>query len=225
MSTELQFDQVPQPAGAACSSCQSALQGSYYQANGHVLCEPCTSNIRNALTGQAGGFGRFAKGTLFGIGFGLAGGAVYTAVMALAHIQAGIITILIGWLVGKGVSRGSGGRGGVGYQILAVLITYVIIGLAIGFSVILMTDVAEGSVTKAVFILISSAVAAPVLEAFSGILGALITFFGLWQAWSSNKAAPLEITGPHALAPTPVAASEEPPPYPTSGTPPQPQGV
>jgi hypothetical protein len=215
MDTELQFDQVQQPA-AACSACQSALRGSYFQAGGHMLCESCAGNVRNAFQDKSGGFGRLLKATALGVGGGLAGGAVYTAVLAIAHINAALVTILIGFLVGKGVSKGSGGRGGVGYQILAVLITYLAIGLSAMLAEVLTTDAAHGSIFKQVAICIIGAFIGPVVVATSSILGAVITFFGLLRAWQSNKAVQVQITGPHTLNPVAEPAAVNVPPLPTS---------
>lgn len=177
------------------------MLGSYFQANGHTLCERCAENLRNAFEGKTGGFARLMKATALGIGGGLAGGAVYTAVLAITGINAALVTILIGWLAGKGVSKGCGGRGGVGYQILAVVITYLAIGFSATLAEVLTSDVAQGSFFGAVFICIFGAFAGGVLMATTSILGGIITFFGLLQAWQSNKAVQVEVTGPHALAP------------------------
>lgn len=209
MDTELQFDQVQRTAGSSCTSCQGALLGSYFQANGHTLCATCADNLRNIFADKTGGFGRLVKATALGIGGGLAGGAVYTAVLAIAQINAALVTILIGWLAGKGVSKGCGGRGGVGYQILAVLITYLAIGFSATLAEVLTSDVAQGSFFSAAFICIFGAIAGGFLMATTSILGGIITFFGLLQAWQSNKAVQVEVTGPHALAtvvPPPASA-------------------
>ena len=56
--------------------------------------------------------------------------------------------------------------------------------------------------------------------AMTGILGAVITFFGLLQAWKQNRATGMEVTGPHALATEP-----EPEPAVTKARPPLPQGA
>ena len=205
MDNELQFDQVPRPAGTSCSACHGALLGSYYQANGHTLCAQCAENLRNLFTGQSGGFLRLVKATGLGIGGGVAGGAVYAAVLAIAHINAALVTILIGWLVGKGVSKGCGGRGGVGYQILAVIITYLAIGFFATLAEVVTGEEARSFLANA-FICVFGAFAGAVLMASNSILSGIITFFGLLQAWQSNKAVQVEVTGPHALAPVaPVA--------------------
>ena len=200
MDTELQFDQVPRPAGTSCSACHGALLGSYWQANGHTLCAQCAENVRNTFAGKSGGFLRLLKATGLGIGGGVAGGAVYAAVLAIAHINAALVTILIGWLVGKGVSKGCGGRGGVGYQILAVIITYLAIGFFAMLAEVLTSENAHSFLGNA-FICFFGAFAGAVQMATSSLFGGIIVFFGLLQAWQSNKAVQVEVTGPHALAP------------------------
>ena len=72
---------------------------------------------------------------------------------------------------------------------------------------------AEPSITPGEFVvglgvLFAFAMALPFLAGFENILGLLIIFFGLWQAWSLNKRTKLEISGPFAVgrvAPPPVA--------------------
>jgi hypothetical protein len=39
----------------------------------------------------------------------------------------------------------------------------------------------------------------PVISATHSILSGLITVFGLWQAWSINRALKLQVTGPHLM--------------------------
>jgi hypothetical protein len=209
MDTEIQFDQVQRPTGASvCSSCRSTLLHSYYQANGKVLCERCATGIRNFFQSSEGGFGRFLKATVFGLGGGLAGGAIYTAVLALLHINFALITILIGWFVGKTVRQGSGGRGGVGYQILAVVLTYLTIGLSLTLSEIFAGEGVHATGFGLVFICVFGTFAAPVIDATSSLLGGVITFFGLMQAWRLNTPVQVAITGPHTIGPvTPIAAA------------------
>jgi hypothetical protein len=201
MDTEIQFDRVERPIGAsACTSCRSALLGSYFQANGQVLCERCAGAIRKLFVSGEGGFGRFLKAAVFGIGGGLLGAAVYTASLALMHINLALITILIGFLVGKMVRQGSENRGGIGYQIMAVLITYGMIGASIVLSEMFTSDDTRHGILGKIFIVAIGAVAGPVIAATNSPLGGLITIFGLMQAWKMNKGVVVNITGPHALA-------------------------
>jgi len=202
MDTEIQFDRVERPIGAsACTSCRSTLLGSYFQANGQDLCERCAEAIRKLFVSGGGGFLRFLKAAAFGIGGGLAGAAVYTAVLALTQINAALITILIGFLVGKMVRQGSENRGGVGYQIMAVLITYGMIGASIVLSEMFIgDDETHLGILGKIFMVAFGAVAGPVIAATHSLLGGVITIFGLMQAWKMNKAVVVNITGPHALA-------------------------
>src|SRR6185295_7386395 len=70
----------------------------------------------------AGGVG---KALLFGIPAALLGTAIYYAIMAFTGYEFALVAILIGWMVGKAVHKGSGGRGGRRYQIIAVILTYI----------------------------------------------------------------------------------------------------
>jgi hypothetical protein len=214
MESEIHFDQVQRPVGGAvCTSCRGPLLESYFQLNGRVLCQRCAEGVRKFFEGKEGAVGRFLKASLFGLGGGIAGGAVYTAVLAAVHINAALITILIGWLVGKGVRKGSGERGGVGYQILAVLITYMSIGVFAYLSEVITGEVGKVSIVGIIVVCAAGAIMGPVTMAMASPLSGLITFFGLMQAWRLNTPVNVAITGPHALAPasTPVAT---PPPAP-----------
>jgi hypothetical protein len=59
-----------------------------------------------------------------GLGAGLLGALIWLAVRRIAHLEIGLIALLVGYMVGKAVRKGSGGRGGRGYQVLAVVLTY-----------------------------------------------------------------------------------------------------
>jgi hypothetical protein len=67
---------------------------------------------------------RVLKAAAMGIGAGLLGAAIWYAIRVGAHLQIGLVAVLVGFMVGKSVRKGSGGRGGRGYQVMAVLITY-----------------------------------------------------------------------------------------------------
>jgi hypothetical protein len=199
MEAELQFDQVQHAAASACRACQQVLRNTYYQTGGQLICENCAASVQNAFGASDGGFLRFSKALGYGVAGAAAGSAVYTAVLALAHINAALITILIGWLVGKGVNKGSGGRGGIGYQIMAVLITYMSIGFSAVLAEVLTGEAGEVSSLRGILICIIGMVVGGVLVAMKSILGAVITFFGLQRAWILNKRVQLDLTGPHSL--------------------------
>ena len=111
------------PAGPpACTSCSREIRDIYHEANGAVICSPCRASLQVGLGGS--GFRRFGRS----LGFGLVGAAIgsvlWFAVLALFDMELGLLAIVVGFLVGKGVHMGSYGRGGWKYQTLAVVLTY-----------------------------------------------------------------------------------------------------
>ncbi len=130
----LQFDQAEfapaeAPASVACSNCKRPIDGSYYAINGSIVCEDCRVLIERHLTGGSK-LGRFVRALIFGSAAAVVGAAIYFSVIHFAHLEAGLVSILCGFLVGKAVRAGTGGRGGWVYQVMAVGLTYLAIGAA-----------------------------------------------------------------------------------------------
>jgi hypothetical protein len=121
--------QVPQamfPAPgteATCKVCGQSLRDTYYEVNGQPFCPDCREHIHSALTGGSP-FGRFARATLFGSLAGALGAAIYYGVREATQSEFGLISILVGFMVGLAVKRGCNARGGWFYQLLAVFLTY-----------------------------------------------------------------------------------------------------
>lgn len=128
-------------SGKCCAMCKQPIISEYYAAGENVLCPACSKRFSDQPTG--GKMGRLVKASLLGIGAGLVGAAIWFAVRRATGVEAGIIAIGVGFLVGTAIRMGSGGRGGLGYQILAVLITYC--SIAANY----MPDVVEAFVEKA----------------------------------------------------------------------------
>jgi hypothetical protein len=124
---DLQFDRVEgqsgQTPGGVCAQCGQPLRDVYYEVNGRVLCERCR---RAAEADWAAGSsaGRFGKAVVFGLAAAAAGSALYYGVLALTGYEFGLIAIVVGFLVGAAVKKGSNGRGGWQYQTLAMFLTY-----------------------------------------------------------------------------------------------------
>jgi hypothetical protein len=120
------FAEAHAPAEAtalACGACNGSIAGSYYELHQKVLCDGCRSAILERFTGGSG-IVRFLRAVLFGVLAALAGTAVYFLVLATTGYEVGLIAILVGFLVGTAVHKGSRGRGGLAYQALAVFLTY-----------------------------------------------------------------------------------------------------
>jgi len=128
--TPISFDDAPAPtSGASCSRCHRSLS-SYWSLDGAVLCESCAQALREERTSGDGAVGRVGKAFGLGVGGMLVGAAVWYAVARATGWEIGYIAILLGWLVGKGIHRGSEKRGGLGYQVMAIVLTYLGIGIA-----------------------------------------------------------------------------------------------
>ena len=129
-SDDLQFNTVESaeaasPTGVAgrnCAVCGQPIVSSYYSAGGQLVCPDCLVRIDAPPAGTK--LGRFLKASLLGIGAGLLGALIWFAIRRFVGFEAGIVAILVGFMVGRAVHSGSGGRGGLRYQILAVVITY-----------------------------------------------------------------------------------------------------
>ncbi len=126
----ISFDDAPASTGAvSCTRCHRSLT-EYWAVDGAVLCEQCKDEVLAERSAPKGAVARVLKGALFGLGGMLVGAGVWYGVAKVADLQIGLIAILLGWLVGKGVFLGSGKRGGLGYQVMAIAITYFGIGVA-----------------------------------------------------------------------------------------------
>jgi hypothetical protein len=122
-------DAAPAAEAPRCVGCNTPLTDTYWAINSQVVCDSCRSQAEHAAQHgtRSGGFGR---ALLFGIGGMLAGALVWYAVAKIANLEIGLIAILLGYLVGRGVHKGAGNRGGLKFQLLAVFLTYLGIGMA-----------------------------------------------------------------------------------------------
>jgi hypothetical protein len=125
----LQFD-TAEPGGAgatatslACSACSTDITTSYYEVNGAIVCTSCRGTLRAQFAGGSSA-GRFGKAVGFGLIAAAVGSGLYYAVLTLTGYEIGLVAIVVGFLVGRAVNRGSQGRGGRAYQVLAVGLTY-----------------------------------------------------------------------------------------------------
>ena len=126
----MQFDQADLggegPRSFECAFCRKPLFSSYFEINGQPSCEACRYKVESELATRPGMSG-FLKAVLAGSGAAALGAAIYYAVRALSGYEIGFVSILVGFLVGRAVYWGSNRRGGRGYQVLAVGLTYLAI--------------------------------------------------------------------------------------------------
>ncbi|HEV2969836.1 MAG TPA: hypothetical protein VGY55_07590 [Pirellulales bacterium] len=109
-------------AGQHCIACRQPIASTYYALGDKLLCPVCRERV---IAGPSGSqFGRVVRATLMGLGAGLLGALIWFLIRRVAQLEIGLVAILVGFMVGKAVRKGSGGRGGRGYQVLAVALTY-----------------------------------------------------------------------------------------------------
>jgi len=196
----LQFEYA-EPAGTAaqlsCAACHAPLAGVYHKINDKTTCGPCRLAVESE-TARGG----FAKALAFGAGAAVAGFVVYYAILKVTGYELSLISILVGYMVGRAVSEGSGGRGGKRYQALAVGLTY--LSITATYVPMIMGEATGEVAESGALLLVASellALAAPFLVATENPITLLIIGFGLYQAWQTNTRRQLDISGPYTVAP------------------------
>ena len=224
-SDELQFDRVitestasapPSTLAVICTVCQTPIETEYFDVNGSILCSRCRQ-VAESAADTPRGIAPLMTAGVYGLGAGVLGAAVYYAVIAIAHLEIGIVAILIGYMVGYAVRTGARGRGGRRFQVLAVALTYTSIALAyapIAYKQVLDGDRsapnAQAATTLLSFVALAALIAAlPVLVVASsfpsGLISAFIMFIGMRQAWRMTGAPRLQILGPYRVGAAPAA--------------------
>jgi len=123
------------PGTERCRICGNLVSGEYYRVNTQMACAKCAGEAREGQPTDS--HASFARGLLFGIGGAVLGLILYATVVIITDWTIGYLALAVGWLVAKGIMKGSNGIGGRRYQIAAVLLTYASISMSaipIGFS-------------------------------------------------------------------------------------------
>lgn len=198
----LQFDTVTAAPGAAaptvCAGCKTQITDVYHMANDRVICSRCRTAVERGRNRDA--FTSLAMASLLGVGAAIAGCAINALWMKLTHSEFALIAIVVGFLVGAAVRKGAG-HGGWPYQILAVALTYVAIGLSYApFALEAAQNGSSGLTGSAVYLVaIIGGLMYPMLSITSSPLSTFIIGVGLWQAWKQTRAVKLTFTGPYSV--------------------------
>jgi hypothetical protein len=215
---DLQFERAEfgaAPAARNCTGCHQPIVGHYFDVNGQPFCEACTASIRQAHGDSPGG-AAFGRALGAGLVAGAVGSSLYYLVAKISGYQLSIIAIAVGFLVGRAVRWATGGRGGVTYQVLAVVLTYA----AIAFSwVPFLAERESGRVGVLDIVLQTpSILSLPIMIGLERPFSLVILGIGLWEAWKFTAPVPLAISGPFAAAAPGAPAPASPPPVlPTPG--------
>jgi hypothetical protein len=230
----LQFDHAEFEQAASstvtCAACKRPIVDQYFEINGTIVCESCKGVIATRLRGGSG-FVRFARALVFGSGAAIVGIIGYVLIFRATkgEIGMGLLLIVMGYLIGRAVRAGSRNLGGLGFQLLAVSITYLAIGAA--YTAVLMTIIDKPKNPPAAQVpadpagqppepgpgqaappplsgpelvamaiyLVLFSIQTPVLIAQQNVITIVIIGFALWQAWRMNVRLKLVVTGPYRV--------------------------
>jgi len=117
------------PHGVTCTACQRTIADEYYDVNGQSVCASCRTVIQRQAE-PARGFAVLIRAVVFALVAAVLGAILYYAVIAITDFEIGIVAIAIGYMVGYAIRMATGGRGGLRFQILAIVLTYWAVGLA-----------------------------------------------------------------------------------------------
>jgi hypothetical protein len=124
--SELQFEQAEfdavVPTLDSCARCTKRLSGRYFLVDGAATCPDCRASL--AAGNEGSGVARFARASLYGVLAAAVGAGIWYAIRETTGYEVGLISILIGFMVGGAVRAGSRQRGGWLYQLLAVFLAY-----------------------------------------------------------------------------------------------------
>ena len=109
---------------------QCPLTDAYFEINGKIICGECRQHIEASLRGGSG-LARLLNASVFGFAAAILGAAIYFIIARVTGYYIPLVAILVGFIVGGAVRKGTGNRGGLLYQFLVLFLTYVAIGLMV----------------------------------------------------------------------------------------------
>jgi hypothetical protein len=122
---DFEHAELPEPAGehVPCGVCRRSITTEYWQSLGKVLCDSCRERVARTATDARGG-AAFGKAFLMGGAVALGCGIGYAVFVGFTSIQFALVTIGIGWAVGRSIQKATRGFGSTRHQVLAVALTY-----------------------------------------------------------------------------------------------------
>lgn len=184
---DLQFDSAERRATAAgqgaCAICAKPIGSVYHVMNQSAICSACRAQVEKM---RSTGASRLPLALVAGAVAAVLGAILYVGVVLITGYEIGLIAIAVGWLVGKAVSKASGGAGGPAYQWTALAFTYLAI-----LPIYVLPALAEGKVRG-----IDSILLLPFTQGLENVIGVVILGVGLYQAWIMNRKSDITLSGP-----------------------------
>lgn len=218
---DLQFDRAVHPdapndpnAGLVCAMCKAPLQTEYFHVAERPTCANCKAAVERASQDAATQGRRpaiFVRAFIFGLVAAIAGAILYYAVIALTGWEIGLVAIVIGFMVGFAVHKGSGSAGGRRFQWLALVLTYFAVGLA--YAPLAFRSFSEGagamvSALGATFLYIFALPVISIVQSLpSGLISAIIILVGMQQAWKMTARSDVPISGPYRVGARPSTST------------------
>lgn len=145
----LQFDKAESADAVpriACGGCQAPLEDQYYTAGLAKFCPACRQAIVKHLD-EGSKAGRVLKAALLGALAALIGGGLWALFIVTTNWMIGLVAIGLGYLVGIAVRKGSDGRGGRAYQVIALVLCYM--AVATGYMGVVVAELVKKKGTPA----------------------------------------------------------------------------
>lgn len=124
----LQFERADyaeaQPEASPCALCRHPLGEEYWKWQRAVFCTACRPNWAAKLA-ETQSLRTTVRAGLAGAGAALLCGVGYAVFVAVTNFQLALVTIGIAYVIGRAIRKASGNVGGLRFQILAVVLTYV----------------------------------------------------------------------------------------------------
>lgn len=127
-----------------CQLCGQTLGATYYRVGPNQACPACAEKAKFEAPRDT--HAAYVRGLIFGIGGAILGLIAYSTFGIVTGLVIGYLSLLVGYIVGKAIMKGSGGIGGRRYQITAVLLTYAAVSMSaipIGISIIIKQQAAK----------------------------------------------------------------------------------
>jgi predicted lipid-binding transport protein (Tim44 family) len=204
-----------------CAACKNNLGAEYFQLAGQNICAACAEQVRQNQARPA--HADVMRGLLYGAGMAFLCFFGYALVIWFTGFELALVTILMGYLIGNAVRKGSRGLGGRRCQIAAVALTYFAITFSyapVAVREFVRSAKAEQNAPKqdaakqtaapaesagplgiaiALILLLGSMLFLPffgLAEGIGGILSIVIIGFGLQRAWQLTARDPRILAGP-----------------------------
>jgi hypothetical protein len=110
-----------------CSRCDGRFAGTFYRLNGKPTCEPCAKLERDGVGRPVG---RLVTAVIYGVVVAAVVAVCWAGLAWVTDFEPTFLAIAAGFFVGGAVRAGARARGGLGYQLLAMGLTYAAVSAA-----------------------------------------------------------------------------------------------